>query len=151
MTKLTTIQDQILRAAAEGGAEGMLAAPKDWKTVSALTTKGFLTSTAIPEGGSSAYITEAGYGALGQEAPVPDEAPTATAPPIPKGKIATLVAMLRTAEGATVEAMMTATGWQAHSVRGAMSGAVKKALGLNVASEKIDGVRVYRIIEATDA
>ena len=40
---------------------------------------------------------------------------------------------------------MSATGWQAHSVRGAISGAIKKRLGLKVTSEKSDGVRTYRI------
>jgi hypothetical protein len=45
--------------------------------------------------------------------------------------------------------MQSATGWQAHSVRGAISGALKKKLGLEVTSEKIDGRgRVYRIAEA---
>ena len=41
--------------------------------------------------------------------------------------------------------MMAATGWQAHSVRGAISGAIKKKLGLDVRSEKTEGGRVYRI------
>ena len=40
---------------------------------------------------------------------------------------------------------MEATGWQAHSVRGAISGAIKKKLGLNVMSEKTGTVRLYRI------
>ena len=62
-----------------------------------------------------------------------------------RGKIGALLALLRRPEGATIEAMMAATGWQAHSVRGAISGSIKKALELDVASEKIDGVRVYRI------
>ena len=42
--------------------------------------------------------------------------------------------------------MMSATGWQAHSIRGAISGSVKKALGLNVQSEQTDVGRVYRIV-----
>ena len=41
---------------------------------------------------------------------------------------------------------MAATGWQAHSVRGAISGSIKKALGLEVLSEKTDAGRVYRIV-----
>ncbi len=41
--------------------------------------------------------------------------------------------------------MTAATGWQAHSVRGAMSGALKKKLGLIIASEKTEAGRVYRI------
>lgn len=54
-----------------------------------------------------------------------------------------LRALLTTDEGATIAEMTTATGWQAHSVRGAMAGALKKR-GLTITSEKIDGVRRYR-------
>jgi hypothetical protein len=43
--------------------------------------------------------------------------------------------------------MMTATGWQQHSVRGAMAGALKKR-GLSINSEKTDGVRRYRAVRA---
>jgi hypothetical protein len=42
--------------------------------------------------------------------------------------------------------MTTATGWQAHSVRGVMSGVIKKKLGLDIVSEKLNGGRIYRII-----
>jgi hypothetical protein len=53
---------------------------------------------------------------------------------------------LKSAKGATIEAMMEATGWQAHSVRGFLSGTVKKKLGLIVVSETgKDGIRRYRI------
>ena len=44
--------------------------------------------------------------------------------------------------------MAAATNWQAHSVRGAMSGALKKKLGLAIHSQKTDGVRMYRIVES---
>lgn len=46
--------------------------------------------------------------------------------------------------GATLEELMTVTGWQAHSVRGAMAGALKKK-GFVIVSEKIDGARRYRV------
>ena len=56
------------------------------------------------------------------------------------------VAMLRRNEGATLAQMVAATGWQAHTVRGAFAGALKKKLGLAVTSEKVEGRRrVYRI------
>ena len=69
----------------------------------------------------------------------------------PRGKIRLLVSMLRQKDGATIDAMMSATGWQAHSVRGAMSGSVKKALGLKVLSAKTDTGRVYRIVAGSAA
>ena len=69
----------------------------------------------------------------------------------PRGKIGLLVCMLRQKDGATIDAMMSATGWQAHSIRGAMSGSVKKALGLNVISAKTDAGRVYRIVAGSAA
>ncbi len=54
--------------------------------------------------------------------------------------------MLRAKDGATIEEIMVATGWQSHTVRGAMAGALKKKLGLEVTSEKVEGRgRVYRI------
>lgn len=65
----------------------------------------------------------------------------------PRGKIAAITALLRRAKGASIEDLMQATGWQAHSVRGAMSGSIGKKLGLNVISEKSGTVRLYRIID----
>jgi hypothetical protein len=63
-------------------------------------------------------------------------------------KEALLIDMLRQPEGATIAQIMTATGWQAHTCRGAFAGALKKKRGLTVTSEKIDGGdRIYRISE----
>ncbi len=57
---------------------------------------------------------------------------------------------LRLAKGATIEMLMEATGWQAHSVRGFLSAVVKKKLGLNLVSEiGKDGARRYRINDST--
>jgi hypothetical protein len=56
-----------------------------------------------------------------------------------------LLALLSRPEGATVAEMQLATGWQAHSVRGALSGVVAKKLGHKVASTKEERGRVYRI------
>jgi len=62
-------------------------------------------------------------------------------------KLAAVIAMLRSSKGACIEDLCKATGWQAHSVRGAISGAIKKRRGLAVTSETTDGVRVYRVIK----
>ena len=61
-------------------------------------------------------------------------------------KQALVAEMLRRSEGATVDQIMEATGWQRHTVRGAFAGALKKKLGLTVNSEKVeDRGRVYRV------
>jgi hypothetical protein len=65
-------------------------------------------------------------------------------------KQAVLIELLRRAEGATLPQMTEATGWQVHTVRGAMAGALKKKLGLEITSEKQTGTdRVYRITTTT--
>jgi hypothetical protein len=56
-----------------------------------------------------------------------------------------VIAMLRRAEGATVDEVVSATGWQRHTVRAVFSGALKKKLGLTLGSAKEDRGRVYRI------
>jgi hypothetical protein len=58
-----------------------------------------------------------------------------------------VIAMLRRPEGATVDEVASATGWQRHTVRGVFSGTVKKKLGLTLASAKEERGRVYRIAE----
>ena len=58
-----------------------------------------------------------------------------------------VIAMLRRPEGATVDEVASATGWQRHTVRGVFSGTLKKKLGLTVASSKEERGRVYRIAE----
>jgi Protein of unknown function (DUF3489) len=63
----------------------------------------------------------------------------------PDTKHARIVAMLRTPWGTTIAAIMTATNWQQHSVRGFLAGVVRKKLGLNLVSEQTDKGRVYRI------
>lgn len=63
----------------------------------------------------------------------------------PDTKHTCIVAMLRSPGGATIAAIMTATEWQQHSVRGFLAGVVRKKLGLNLISEVTDKGRVYRI------
>lgn len=61
-------------------------------------------------------------------------------------KLAQLEALLRRPEGATLDQIGASIGWQAHSVRGAMSGTLKKKQGLTITSDKSqDGERIYRI------
>ena len=63
----------------------------------------------------------------------------------PDTKHARIIAMLRAPAGATIAAIMTATEWQPHSVRGFLAGVVRKKLGLNLVAEQTDKGRVYRI------
>ena len=102
-------------------------------------------------------VTDAGLLAFGIE---PFVAKTMTAihkhaaePPSPKlptpragTKQAMLISLLQASEGATMEAMITATFWKPHTLRGTLSGALGRKLGLIVTSAKEgDGARVYRI------
>lgn len=153
MTKLTPAQASLLHAclAADDGAADTtdIAKPTIWS----LIKRGCIAPT---DSADRVTITDAGRAAItemdAEDAGAPLEAatgaPDAPAPlRTPKGKLGLLVGLLRQEEGATVEAMMAATGWQAHSVRGAIAGAIKKALGHTVTSTKTEGGRVYRIAE----
>ncbi len=116
--------------------------------------------------GTTLVATDVGLAAIGieldetetapgsaTEAPVGDptrdaasEAAQSMRAPRAGTKQAALIAMLRAPDGATIEEITTATGWQSHTVRGAIAGALKKKLGLDVTSEKVEGRgRVYRI------
>ena len=118
--------------------------------------------------GLTLVATDAGLAAIGIEpddantAPAgatdaPSEEPVPDTPTEPKAapktrtpregtKQAQLIAMLRAESGATIEEIVAALDWQAHTARGAMSGALKKKLGLTIISEKVDGRgRVYAI------
>jgi hypothetical protein len=124
-------------------------------------------------GGRALAITEDGLQAIGAEVNLKTstQSPSTKPPPkqrsrraarkpsgsSPKGRIsppavrpgtkqALLIDLLKRKKGATIEKIVAATGWQPHSVRGAISGTLKKKLGLAVTSEKpSDGPRRYRI------
>ena len=70
---------------------------------------------------------------------------------IATSKQAQVIAMLQSASGATIAAMMQQTGWQQHSVRGFLAGVVRKRLKLKLNSMKVDGDRVYRINHIIEA
>ena len=113
-----------------------------------ITDAGLVAIGVEPEGGDSAPTgaDEA------QSADAPKDAP-AEADPAPKArtpragtKQAKLIQMLRADGGATIDEIVAATGWQPHTVRGAFAGALKKRLGLDVTSEKVEGRgRVYSL------
>ena len=65
----------------------------------------------------------------------------------PGSKQSRVIAMLQSPAGATIAAMMQATGWQQHSVRGFLAGVVRKRLKLKLGSKKVDGTRVYRVAD----
>ena len=56
-----------------------------------------------------------------------------------------VIALLQRREGATLDALVKATGWKQHSIRGFLAGTVRKKLKLSLISEKRDGTRTYRI------
>ena len=118
---------------------------------------------AFNEGANSAGEPAAGAPTRADEAPVEDTpkrrgrprkvAPTgADVAPAPKTRDGTkqahVVAMLRRKQGATIAEIVAATEWAPHTVRGFFAGALKKKLGLEVTSEKIEGRgRVYRVTD----
>ncbi|WP_296450126.1 DUF3489 domain-containing protein [Phenylobacterium sp.] len=145
MTKITQRQQEVLDLAAKADGGMIDAASVPAAVAKSLIQRGFMLSTPRSDGGSRLLLTAAGRSALGL--PAVDAAGTVSA----KGKVGILIDLLRRPGGATVEAMMAATGWQAHSVRGAISGAIKKGKGLTVTAEATEAGRVYRIAEGAGA
>ena len=117
--------------------------------------------------GTTLIATEAGLEAIGiesvvasavvsarktkprpQAAQTPDDPDPAKPVAIRAGTTqAQIIAMLQRPEGATVVEMVEATGWLAHTVRGSISGALKRKLGLPITAEKVEGrVTLYRIL-----
>ena len=88
--------------------------------------------------------------------PVSTRANIMPAPPVPSSRPAqratkqnACLRLLARPDGATIEDLQSATGWQSHSVRGFLAGAVKKKLGLTLVSSKAEGdVRRYRVVDA---
>ena len=153
MSKLTQAQRTLLKTME---AEEALSPDVSPMTLNSLVARGLLERQ-----GESVTITAAGREAIAATAPaaaasapspqdsgepaVCDIAPSPSEPRKLAGKLGLLLEALREPNGATLESLMAATGWQAHSVRGALSGALKTKRGIAVLSEKIDGVRRYRV------
>jgi hypothetical protein len=91
-------------------------------------------------------ITATGLSAIGISDEIAPEATVAPQAQQPKTKQETVLDLLRRAKGASIAELVTATGWQAHSVRGFLSGTVSKKLQMPLVSEKgEDGIRRYHI------
>jgi hypothetical protein len=116
----------------------------------------------ITTDGSNWFVAAEGYAALGlpRRGPITlaaldaciaaGEAAQASDLPKPRtrdnSKQAQVIAMLQRPEGATIQQLCEATGWQQHTVRGTLAGALKKKLGLEIISSKEAGSeRVYRL------
>lgn len=99
-------------------------------------------------------LTPAGWTAIGVEPPQAIEAEVQKvegdrhkAPPKAGTALGKLISLLSRKSGASIQEAIKATGWQAHSIRGAISGALKKKHGFTIASEASEGRgRVYRIV-----
>lgn len=149
---LTPTQSTIIRSAARHP-EGRIAVPATLQGgARANALKGLLMHGWIVEAGDGHLLTDAGYATIGQQRPTPppifDDAPAreSVQPCRPGTKLAKVVAALQNQDGTTIFPLMCCTGWQPHTIRGALSGMVRKKLGLHVVSSKAaDGERVYRI------
>ena len=175
MTKLTDTQVQLLTAAADRDDRNLLPLPGSLrggaaaKVVGALLSRGLIAETVTDDRAKAdpamnriwrndedgrtilLNVTDAGLAAIGRGAKG-DEEPAEMDPgqkvrtPRAGTKQARMIEMLRTDTGATIDEIVAASGWQPHTVRGAFAGALKKKLGLEVTSEKVDGNgRVYRL------
>ena len=119
---------------------------------------GLFNRALITKSASNWLIAAEGYDALGvprksaEKASAPDltDAPAITKTPRARenSKQAQMIELLKRPDGATLNQLVEATGWQSHTVRGAMAGSLKKKLGLTIISEKATGQeRTYRIQE----
>jgi len=157
--RLTATQTAILKAAAgrpDGNIEPLppiLRGGARAKVIEGLLAKGLVAGA-----NGHHLLTDAGYAAVGKRRPVAKVAHKTDTPDAltkreatsrtirPGTKLAAIIDAMRHPGGATIAQMMAGTGWQAHTVRGAISGMVRKRLGYDVVTEKgAYGQRAYRI------
>jgi hypothetical protein len=119
---------------------------------------GLFNRALITKSASDWFIAAEGYDALGVPRKGAINATTAETTATPaktprtreNSKQAQMIELLKRPDGATLNQLVEVTGWQPHTVRGAMAGALKKKLSLNIVSEKTDGQeRKYRITTTT--
>jgi hypothetical protein len=164
-TKLTDTQTAILKSAAgrrNGNIEPL--PPTLRGGARAKVIEGLLARGLAADADGHILLTDAGYAAVGKRRPILRGIQKLDAPDAltkreaidalqklevtirPGTKLADIVAAMQRPGGATIVQMMASTGWQAHTVRGAISGMVRKRLGYAVVTEKgADGQRAYRI------
>ncbi|MDH3770673.1 MAG: DUF3489 domain-containing protein [Nitrospirota bacterium] len=140
MIKLSDTQRAILATAAQRDDLSVLPLPETIKlkggalkqVMDSLSKRGLI--RVVQTDPDRIVITSEGVAAIEPETTdAPEPKDTATKPAPRAGtKQALLIDMLKRPEGATVEQIAAATGWQRHTIRGAISGALKKKLGLNV-------------------
>ncbi len=166
--KLTDTQTAILKAAAgrpDGNIEPLPSTLRGGARAKVI--EGLLARGLIVEAEGRHLLTDAGYAAVGKRRTVPKDVQKLDVPDAltkreatddlqklevtsrtirPGTKLAAIVEAMHHPGGATIAQMMAGTGWQAHTVRGAISGMVRKRLGYEVVTEKgADGQRAYRI------
>ncbi len=157
--KLTDTQTAILKAAASRPDGNIEPLPSTLRGgARAKVIEGLVARELIAESEGNHLLTDAGYAAVGKHRPAPKDVQKADAsddlqkleatPPTirPGTKLAAIIDAMHHPGGATIAQMMAGTGWQAHTIRGAISGMVRKRLGYQVVTEKmVDGQRAYRI------
>lgn len=149
--KLTDTQRTLLEAAARHPQKKLVDFPANLKggaRIKVLTAMRNAQWIAPCAEEPNVYVaTQAGMQAIGIAAHQATPATAHAARTTREGtKQAVLIYLLKRPEGATLPQMTEATGWQVHTVRGAMAGALKKKLGLHITSEKQPGAeRTYRI------
>ncbi len=147
MSQLTDTQREVLLAAAQHQDKEVIL-PERLKGGAVQVVVEALLARGLIEQGSESLpirlrITEAGVQAVKSiSSGVEGAEPTPLSSP---SKQSIVVELLRRPQGASLDEITAATSWQKHSVRGLISGSLKKKLGLAVVSEKVEGVRRYRI------